>query len=501
MGQKILNLFFRVGGGKKLVVFLLALLPLVAQAVPAGTPYAFTADPSLCGLPTDYGNYVWDGSAWGRIGLRFIGDNTGEVRYVGYGPYATYVITQSSETTATMAITSTAYGRERGTFSGTILLTATSGTWGYTPSTFPLTVAGGTGSGDYAPLASVQISAQAPAGQVFAAWTGTGLDVLPILQTSTIIMPARPVDLTAHFVNGVSSLSVTVNNPSKVSYAVQLWANGSLLFAGAREATETQFSFTGDNSLNLIGGSVVELFINNVLVRQVTTSIEVPPETITMTYTVPPVEIPAEPTPTPTPTPITLPDDPSNSNPTPTPQPGPTPTPPVADPSPTPTLPKTDGKGTGGDGTGLANPWGPSTPSNPATDAMTKADFYDAVKSGVQDAFDDQNITPGQIAELTEPDSQAATGAAEGLVASVYGTGEALNGLAGAGVALVNSFMPHMPDVGMSAGQSITLPVLGSFYINFQELPGWSILRWIMISFIWLMTIIISIKIIRSGVA
>ncbi|MGM0452696.1 MAG: InlB B-repeat-containing protein, partial [Thermodesulfobacteriota bacterium] len=80
--------------------------------------------------------------------------------------------------------------------------------------TYPLTVSGGTGSGDYLPGETVEISADSPSeGQVFDKWTGDTARVEnPNLPETAFVMPAADAGLTAAYTDEVAfeyNLTVT----------------------------------------------------------------------------------------------------------------------------------------------------------------------------------------------------------------------------------------------------------------------------------------------------
>jgi hypothetical protein len=81
---------------------------------------------------------------------------------------------------------------------------------GGTANTFRVTVNGGSGSGNYAPGATVNITATVPSGQQFANWTVSsgGATLASANSASTsFTMPANPVTVTANFTNA-SGLSL-----------------------------------------------------------------------------------------------------------------------------------------------------------------------------------------------------------------------------------------------------------------------------------------------------
>ena len=78
--------------------------------------------------------------------------------------------------------------------------------------TYPLSVNGGSGSGNYAAGSIVNISANAPpTGQVFLNWTGSPV-ANPNAVTTTLTMPAAAASVTANYTSGNVQYQLTVNN-------------------------------------------------------------------------------------------------------------------------------------------------------------------------------------------------------------------------------------------------------------------------------------------------
>ncbi len=93
-----------------------------------------------------------------------------------------------------------------------ITVTAVYGTAPPPPPTYALTVVGGTGGGSYVAGSTVTITANTPpAGEVFQDWTGAAVGNL-LASTTTIIMPAGPVTVTANFGAPIPTYSLTVVN-------------------------------------------------------------------------------------------------------------------------------------------------------------------------------------------------------------------------------------------------------------------------------------------------
>ena len=81
------------------------------------------------------------------------------------------------------------------------------------PSTYPLIVVGGTGSGNFAPGTTVSIKGNAPpAGQAFQQWTGAAVANATALNT-TLVMPAANTTVTANYIP-LTPYTLTVNGGS-----------------------------------------------------------------------------------------------------------------------------------------------------------------------------------------------------------------------------------------------------------------------------------------------
>ena len=118
--------------------------------------------------------------------------------------------------------------------------------YGTAPPTFPLTVVNGTGGGAFAANATVAITANAPpAGQVFLNWTGAAVADAQSPHT-TLIMPAGPATVTAHYgappptyalvvINGSGSGNFAANtsvpitaNPAPAGEVFGSWSGASV---------------------------------------------------------------------------------------------------------------------------------------------------------------------------------------------------------------------------------------------------------------------------------
>lgn len=132
---------------------------------------------------------------------------------------------------------------------------------------------------------------------------------------------------------------------------------------------------------------------------------------------------------------------------------------------------------------------------------MTKADFYDAVRSGVTDALGNGTVSEAPIADLEANDGSEANDAATGLVGSFYALGDALGTLADSGYGLASALYPQLPTVDLNPVYSFNLPIFGNITINWANVPGAALLRWVAVFMIWLTGVFMAIKIVRSGVA
>ena len=93
-----------------------------------------------------------------------------------------------------------------------VTVTAVYGTAPPPPPTYPLTVVNGTPSGSFAANATVSISANpAPAGQVFLDWTGATV-ASPQSPSTTLVMTAAPVTVTANYGTPPPVYLLLVNN-------------------------------------------------------------------------------------------------------------------------------------------------------------------------------------------------------------------------------------------------------------------------------------------------
>lgn len=190
----------------------------------------------------------------------------------------------------------------------------------------------------------------------------------------------------------------------------------------------------------------------------------------------------------------------------------PSPTPPTDDPPPNSTpdpnsTPQIDPTIT--PPTNIQNPWNPSIdPGGDTTSAnMTKDDFYDAMRGALEDALGGNSGALANAPTLSEVDTQAAVdGAGElGTVADdtftqFQNTVAASNTVMESGRELFSSLAPPLGEMGTATSYTFFLPKFGNLTIDFGTLPGLNILRWTVIFFVWFMTGVFSIHIIRSAI-
>jgi len=132
--------------------------------------------------------------------------------------------------------------------------------------TYALSVANGSGSGNYAAGSTVSITANAPpAGQSFVNWTGATV-ANPTATTTTLIMPASSTSVTANYTSANSTFNLTVNNGK----------GGGTFTAGTIVTITANTPPLGDVFLNWTGASVGNA-------TSATTTITMPPAPTTVT--------------------------------------------------------------------------------------------------------------------------------------------------------------------------------------------------------------------------
>lgn len=125
------------------------------------------------------------------------------------------------------------------------------------PVMYPLTVVKGTGSGNYAPSATVTITADpAPSGQAFSQWTGAAVQN-PNASTTTLVMPAAAATVTATYTtttptpnptpNPTTRTLTVVNGKGDGSYAPGTWVT---ITADVAPAGQVFWQWTGANVQN-----------------------------------------------------------------------------------------------------------------------------------------------------------------------------------------------------------------------------------------------------------
>lgn len=178
------------------------LVAVFAANVPAGTALRFTSQPAsqtvTAGATATFAaaaagdpapGYQWQVSTDGGLSWSDITDGTG----------ASY-----TTPAATAAMNGNQYRCVATNTKGSAISSAVTLTVNSAPATtYPLTVAGGTGSGDYAPGTKISITADAPtAGKRFRAWeltSGGGTLADPARSSTTYTMPGQATTVTATY--------------------------------------------------------------------------------------------------------------------------------------------------------------------------------------------------------------------------------------------------------------------------------------------------------------
>lgn len=362
-----------------------------------------------------------------------------------------------------------------------------------------------TGAGFKQTGSTVEYSFTPSPGWRFYGWTSTITLPSGNAQSGSFIMPEFDVTLTALVLNEdeIATARVEIANfdgmqahtVSIVSSFRGVLVSSLSLSPYSQAAGASSLVFTDEF---FQGGETIEIWMDGELVKTHQFSVELPSDFNYENFFAARVEELEEPE---EPTPFSI-NDPSFS-PIPSPSPSPTPSPtPFPSPSPTPTPTP---EPTPEPQVNLPPPWTPpptgGNTGDPAMSNMSKSDFYDAVRSATSAAFTEEVIEAAQLADLETDDGSALTDTATGLVASFYDLGESLRNLADAGFALATSLYPHFPALGQNPRYSFTLPILGTISIDWASLPGYSLLRWLMVFVIWVLGVIAALKIIRSGVA
>ena len=310
-----------------------------------------------------------------------------------------------------------------------------------------------------------------------------------------------------YFYKSNPKFNFNVSNPSTNTKpsVLSVWSSvqGNILLGHVLDPGET---FNG--SVFAQPGETFRVVLDGVLIHEYTYPIENPSST-TLNYVVPEF---LEPDPEPSPTPIsaeppdsifedlqppTQPQPPTNNT-----------TPPNPNPNPPTTLTNTAPNLGGGNtttGNTIPNPFGTFNPTNAPT--QSSADLYGVIKQAIQDAQGENGPTETQPTDTTQLSTTLSNNASN-LTNNLSSTTGKLNQLTGQISALstnvsslANSFSPDFPNLSTTSTLKISIPLIGSFNLNINELPGITLFRNLCKFFLWLMAIIFSIHIIRKAIA
>jgi hypothetical protein len=132
---------------------------------------------------------------------------------------------------------------------------------------------------------------------------------------------------------------------------------------------------------------------------------------------------------------------------------------------------------------------------------LTQSDLYDTIAASYGQATIDMPADYSLVDAAQDAQEDDLLEDVQGLSDKGRQILENSRELIDAGLALFDAFQPQFPEIAVDNTEQISLPVLGSFTVNSQSLPGVSFLRAIFSLLIWLTALVMAIKIVRSAIA